>query len=106
MAVMGDSELVRAALKKLSKRIATEQERLDTIKALEEMSDQAMVVLTVAMLEDSLKLLLTKCFRPDLSTDKMDSLFGSDRPLSSFFAKINLAHVLSLIGNNLRHDLD
>ncbi len=104
-----EDEVVRKALKALSRRAPTEQERLDTIKALEaleETSDRAMVVLAVAMVEDSLKLMLMMCFRSDLGADKMDSLFEADRPLSSLSAKINLAYALSLIGNNLRQDLD
>jgi DNA-binding MltR family transcriptional regulator len=101
-----EGESVRTALRALSRRLPTGNELYDTINALEAGSDRALVVLSTAMLEGSLKLTLLMCFRQGLSADRTDALFGSDKALSSFSAKINLAYALSLIGNNLRHDLD
>jgi hypothetical protein len=46
-----EGEVIRKALKDLSRRAPTEQERLDTrkaLEALEETSDSAMIVLSVA----------------------------------------------------------
>jgi hypothetical protein len=65
--------------------------------------DRSAVVLGAARLDLALENLLSKVLMP--SSDKVDNLFGSDRPLRSFSAKIALASRLGLIDNDFNHAL-
>jgi len=67
-------------------------------------SDRAAVILSVALLENSLQNLLLAHFIPMPSSN--DALFdGPNAPLSNFDAKINLAYRLGVITNQFCRDL-
>jgi DNA-binding MltR family transcriptional regulator len=62
------------------------------------------VLLSAAWLDDALTENLRKCLVDD--SEVVDELFGVDRPLGTFSAKITMAYCLGLIDEEMRKDLD
>lgn len=66
-------------------------------------SDRAAVILGAAKLDLAIRELLVKKFRPNPSGQ--DELFDTDKPISSFSARINVAYRLGLIDKQLANSL-
>lgn len=67
-------------------------------------SDRACVILSVAMLDQALESLLKACLVPTSSSED-DLLNGAYAPISTFNARVALAHRLGLISARFCHDL-
>jgi DNA-binding MltR family transcriptional regulator len=63
-----------------------------------------MALTLVAWLDDTLEHVLKRRFLN--KPEAIEKLFGIDRPLSSLSAKINLAHVLGILNDDLYSDFD
>ena len=66
-------------------------------------SDRAAAVLAPALLDSALEILLRHFM---LTTNTTDALLDSDRALGTFSSRINAAHSLGLIADDVAHDLD
>lgn len=67
-------------------------------------SDRAAVILTASIMDNALHELLKNYFVPNASTN--DDMFdGSNAPLSTFSAKITIAHRVGLISSKFTKDL-
>ena len=92
------------------KQLISERPSLDDVqKAIDEIANDAprsAAIVGATFLEDVTQLSLLTKMVADLSKDEIDRLFIGTAPLSSFSAKINMAHALGLVGSKAKHDLD
>lgn len=79
-------------------------DRSKSAEGLQGESDRAVSLITAAFLDDALELLLRKCL---IDRAKItDELFGSDRPLGSFSARVKMAYCLGHISRRTFEDLE
>jgi hypothetical protein len=82
---------------------ALREEVISFVAALARESERAAVVLGAARLDSALERLICRSMKPHPGGS--DNLFGSDRTLSTFSAKIAIAHRLGLINGDVEHVL-
>jgi hypothetical protein len=68
-------------------------------------SDRSVAILIAIQIDEALKRTLVRWLRP-LNTKERDGLFGINRPLSNFSARIRLCHAMRVIGPDTRDELD
>ena len=93
------------ALRSLSRSDPREGDGAAIMAEMSGESDRATLILISSFLEDILMAKIQARLRP-LNSDETAGLFGPDRPLSSFSAKINLAYALRIIRKAARDDLN
>jgi hypothetical protein len=102
--------MVSRAFKKLSKRLPDLNELSGLIDGLEKHTDREVALLGASVLETCLEFAILSKF-PDISNDDKNGLFGRDDDketggiLSTMSSRVLLAHVLSIISNEMRDDL-
>lgn len=92
-------------LSQLIREKPTAEDIEKTLKDLRTVHDRAAAIIVATTVDDALRdLLLHKMVT--LNSDRYNSLFGVDRPLSSFAAKINIAYAFNVISDATRGDLE
>jgi DNA-binding MltR family transcriptional regulator len=78
------------------------------LKELDGESDRGLVLVSAAMLEENLELLLRSVMRADKKTanEVLPDLFRSDGPLGSFAGKTKVAYAMALIDQLMYRDLN
>jgi hypothetical protein len=97
---------LKRALKALLRKQPTPDEFRTIIRELENAHPRAVAIMGATAVEDALKGLIIKHFTPAVLPSELDDLFGPTKPLSSFSAKINIAHAMGLFGPKTKADLD
>jgi hypothetical protein len=97
----------RKELRELIRRMPDRGDEIDTtIKAMSEAeSDRGCALIAGSVAEDGLETIL-RSHLVSLSKTKVDELFGIERPLSSFTAKIKIAYAFGFIDGSLRDHFD
>jgi len=75
----------------------------DVVSVLENESDRGLVLVAAAYLDDMLTALIREKFVEDQKIT--EELLGTNGPLGTFSAKINLAYCIGLLHSNARSDL-
>src|SRR4051794_9454748 len=92
-------------LKALSRQRLSADALDDLISEINSGSDRSVAIVWAAMVEDALRIALTKLM-PDLSSDTEKRFFEGEGPLSSFSSKILLGFALQTVKTIERTDLD
>ena len=103
---LSSKEKALKALRSRMRIIPSSQDIDNMFVAFRRGDDRTTAVLGATMVESMLKLAILTKFRKPLSREAEDRLFGPDRPLSTFSAKINLGYALNLCTKQDVHNLD
>lgn len=91
-------------LPRLTKRRPTTDELMALLDELRDSHDRAAAIIVAALAEDALEQAIMTRLIP-LSETHRKELFDGEAPLSSFSAKIKLAHAMAIIDKDTRYDL-
>lgn len=76
------------------------------ISEIEDQTDRGAAIIGATYLEERLRKAIESCFVSSLDADVVKTLFGrGGAPLSTLSAKIDMAYVLGLVGEQTRNDL-
>lgn len=103
---MGKPPSSASRLKDLIRAPGTLEEIVTYLASLRGLDDRAAAIVSATQLEHSLERALLQTKMVPLGNDEYGRLFGPDRPLATFNAKIRLGHALGIFERQTRRDLD